>query len=180
MLTLTQHQAIFAHRKQGHLSSIGQVISVEKWAEVRVLFHREGLSQRAIARRLEISRDTVTCPHGEERGPRRCALCRSVSAGSEVPPAPAARVPVSNPFDEFHAHLSFVSRIQAQFSLPYRDPGPINGWTRTNVSAMLTLRPARLLDKDGKPYDVYPYGAIPRLLLTWLVTQVKQTGERSI
>ena len=40
--TLTQNQAIFAHRKQGHLSSIGQVISVEKWAEVRVLFHREG------------------------------------------------------------------------------------------------------------------------------------------
>ncbi len=32
---------------------------MEKWAEVRVLFHREGLSQRAIARRLEISRDTV-------------------------------------------------------------------------------------------------------------------------
>ena len=32
---------------------------MEKWAEVRVLFHREGLSQRAIARRLGISRDTV-------------------------------------------------------------------------------------------------------------------------
>ena len=39
---------------------------------------------------------------------------------------------------------------------------------------------ARLLDKDGEPYDAYPYGVIPRLLLTWLVTQVKQTGERSI
>jgi transcriptional regulator len=25
---------------------------VEKWAEVQVLFHREGLSQQAIARRL--------------------------------------------------------------------------------------------------------------------------------
>ena len=59
LLTLTQNQAIFAHRKQGHLSSIGQVISVEKWAEVWVLFHREGLSQRAIARRLGISMDTV-------------------------------------------------------------------------------------------------------------------------
>ncbi len=39
---------------------------------------------------------------------------------------------------------------------------------------------ARLLDKEGTPYDAYPYGVIPRLLLTWLVTQVKQTGERSI
>jgi hypothetical protein len=39
---------------------------------------------------------------------------------------------------------------------------------------------ARLLDKDGTPYDAFPYGVIPRLLLTWLVTQVKQTGERSI
>jgi hypothetical protein len=59
MLTLTQNQAIFAHRKQGHLSSNGQVISVENWAEVRVLFRGEGLSQRAIARRSGISRDTV-------------------------------------------------------------------------------------------------------------------------
>jgi|GEM_PF-1335959 len=126
--------------------------------------------------------------HGKLPGTQVVALRADIDAlpvkersGSDVSTHPAARVPVSDPFDEFHAHLAFVSRIQAQFSLPYRDPGPMSGWTRTNGSAMLTLRPARLLDKEGKPYDAYhPYGVIPRLLLTWLVTQVKQTGERSI
>jgi hypothetical protein len=35
------------------------VISLETWAEIRYLHGSEGLSQRAIARRLGISRDTV-------------------------------------------------------------------------------------------------------------------------
>ena len=59
-----------------HLSSIGQVITVEDWSEIQVLARREGLSQREIARRLGISRVTVKRalvsegPPGYERGPR--------------------------------------------------------------------------------------------------------------
>ena len=59
-----------------HLSSIGQVITVEDWSEIQVLARREGLSQREIARRLGISRVTVKRAlvsegsPGYERGPR--------------------------------------------------------------------------------------------------------------
>ena len=60
----------------GHLSIIGQVITVEDWSEIQVLARREGVSQREIARRLGISRVTVKRaldsqgPPGYERGPR--------------------------------------------------------------------------------------------------------------
>jgi hypothetical protein len=36
------------------------VYRVEDWAEVQRLFHREGLTKRATARRLKMSRTTVT------------------------------------------------------------------------------------------------------------------------
>lgn len=60
---------------------------MEKWAEVRVLFHREGLSQRAIARRLGISRDTV-----------KNALEARV-------PSKYERAPVATSFDPFRARV---------------------------------------------------------------------------
>ena len=36
----------------GHLSIIGQVVTLEDWSEIQVLARREGVSQREIARRL--------------------------------------------------------------------------------------------------------------------------------
>ncbi len=60
---------------------------MEKWAEVRVLFHREGLSQRAIARRLGISRDTV----------------RNALEARE--PSKYERPPVATSFDPFRARV---------------------------------------------------------------------------
>jgi transposase len=43
---------------------------VEDWAEVQRLFHREGLSKRAIARRLKMSRTTVTRLLARKEPPR--------------------------------------------------------------------------------------------------------------
>ena len=60
---------------------------MEKWAEVRVLFHREGLSQRAIARRLGISRDTVK------------------NALESEEPSKYERPPVATSFDPFRARV---------------------------------------------------------------------------
>ena len=68
--------AVDGKLKVDHLSSIGQVITVEDWSEVQVLARREGVSQREIALRLGISRVTVKRaldsqgPPGYERGPR--------------------------------------------------------------------------------------------------------------
>ena len=46
--------------KIGHLTTIGWVITVEDWAQIRYLHGGEGLSIRAIAARLGLSRDTVS------------------------------------------------------------------------------------------------------------------------
>src|SRR5699024_4359796 len=46
-------------RNLGHPTRIGWVISMEDWTQIRHLHRSERLSQRAIAKRLGIARDTV-------------------------------------------------------------------------------------------------------------------------
>jgi hypothetical protein len=63
------------------------VISLETWAEIRYLYGSEGLSQRAIARRLGISRDTVA---------------RAIASGS---PPKYVRVSGPSAFDPFEPRV---------------------------------------------------------------------------
>jgi hypothetical protein len=70
------------------------VISLETWAEIRYLHGSEGLSQRAIARRLGISRDTVA---------------RAIASGS---PPKYVRVSGPSAFDPFEPR---VRELLAQF-----------------------------------------------------------------
>jgi len=69
---------------------------VEKWAEVRVLFHREGLTQGEIARRLGISRDTVK------------------NALEAEEPSKYERPRVETSFDPFRAQVMGVLRDYSQ------------------------------------------------------------------
>ena len=69
---------------------------MEKWAEVGVLFHRDGLAQREIARRLGISQDTV-----------------KNSLESEKPPK-YGRPRVETSFDPFRAQVMGVLRDYPQ------------------------------------------------------------------
>jgi transposase len=46
--------------KIGHPTTIGWVITVLDWAQIRYLHGSEGMSIRAIAARLGLSRDTVS------------------------------------------------------------------------------------------------------------------------
>lgn len=64
------------------------MVSVEQWAEVRRLVLVEGFSQRVVARRLGLARDTVL---------------RAVM--SETPPRYATRPPVASKLDPFKAWI---------------------------------------------------------------------------
>lgn len=72
--------------------------------------------------------------------------------------------------------VSFVSRIFCQVALPYRDPGPIPSWRRTNGTVTLRLTPGLITAKGGAQIDAYPFGIMPRYLLAWMTTEIKQAG----
>jgi Plasmid encoded RepA protein len=72
--------------------------------------------------------------------------------------------------------ISFVSRIFCQVALPYRDPGPMASWRRTNGTVTLRLTPGLVTDKHGEQIDAYPFGVMPRYLLAWMTTEVKRSG----
>ena len=71
--------------------------------------------------------------------------------------------------------ISFVSRIFCQVALPYRDPGPVQSWRRTNGTVTMRLTPG-LVVRKGEQIDAYPFGVMPRYLLAWMTTEVKQAG----
>ena len=72
--------------------------------------------------------------------------------------------------------ISFVSRIFCQTALPYRDPGNVPSWRRTNGTVTLRLTPGLVTAKDVQQIDAYPFGVMPRYLLAWMTTEVKQGG----
>jgi len=78
------------------------------------------------------------------------------------------------------ADVGYAARLFAQLSLPYRDPGPsVPEWVRRNGTLEMVVHPGRTMDrKTGKPARAYPYGVIPRLLVTWMATEAVQTSER--
>jgi hypothetical protein len=71
--------------------------------------------------------------------------------------------------------ISFVSRIFCQVALPYRDPGPVQSWRRTNGTVTLRLTPG-LVTRKGEQIDAYPFGVMPRYLLAWMTSEIKQGG----
>lgn len=79
--------------------------------------------------------------------------------------------------------IGFVSRIFCQCALPYREPAldketqkrPAE-WIRQNGTVTMILR-ASIVD-PGKPTQdyQYPFGVMPRYLLVWMATEIKQDG----
>ena len=50
-----------------------------------------------------------------------------------------------------------------------------------NGALELVVRPARLRDlHTGEPFDGYPYGVLPRYLLTWISTEAVQTQSPTL
>jgi hypothetical protein len=74
--------------------------------------------------------------------------------------------------------LSFHPRVFCQLALPYvtpRDNPPV--WVRRNGPFVLTVRPSFVESPDGGFLPAYPTGTIPRLLLTWMASEVTRQRE---
>ncbi len=67
--------------------------------------------------------------------------------------------------------LGYQARLLVQCSLPYRKP-LLNEWTRRNGAVTLTLMAPSAIG--------LPYGAYPRLLLSWVTTEAVRTQRRQI
>jgi len=65
--------------------------------------------------------------------------------------------------------LGYQTRLLVQCSLPYRQQ-PTNEWTRRNGGITLTLMAPSAIG--------LPYGAYPRLILTWATTEAVRTQSR--
>lgn len=76
--------------------------------------------------------------------------------------------------------LNYAARLWAQLSLPYRDPGSTDEWVRRNGAITLRISPGMVTAKDGTRTRAYPYGVIPRYLLTWMTTEAVRTRSRTL
>lgn len=74
----------------------------------------------------------------------------------------------------------YLARVFAQTALPYRDPGDLPEWVRRNGGLSLIVQPGpATYDAKGRRAPTgYPYGTVPRLLLTWLSTEAVRTKQR--
>lgn len=79
-------------------------------------------------------------------------------------------------WDDEDADVGYLARLFTQTSLPYRDPGDVPAWGRRNGDLVLTVQPGMTIDDEGTPRSIgYPFGTVPRLLLTWLSTEAVRT-----
>src|SRR4051812_33290282 len=77
--------------------------------------------------------------------------------------------------------IGYLARLFTQTSLPYRDPGDVPAWGRRNGSLVLVVQPGMTIDAGGTPRSIgYPFGTVPRLLLTWLSTEAVRTKSREL
>ena len=87
----------------------------------------------------------------------------------------------------------FLPSALVQASLPYRDPGNIDVFVKTNgkVSLMIspgfemveepvTLKNGTQTTKPKARSKGFPYGSIPRLVLSWVATQAILTKRREV
>ena len=74
--------------------------------------------------------------------------------------------------------LGFMSRLLIMVNLPYRDPGSeCKNWSRKNGKVSIDVVSAY---KQSKGWIGIPYGAYPRLILAYLVTQAVKTQSPTL
>lgn len=78
--------------------------------------------------------------------------------------------------------IGYLARLFTQTSLPYKEPkdNPA-AWRRVNGNTQLIVRPGVIFGSDGEAKSLgYPFGSIPRLILTWMSTEAVRTKNRDL
>jgi hypothetical protein len=73
---------------------------------------------------------------------------------------------------------AYIARELVQCTLPHRNPGNVEAWTRRNGNLSLAIQAGWNHD-TGKSVG-YPFGSIPRLLLFWLTSEAVRTQSRRL
>lgn len=76
------------------------------------------------------------------------------------------------------AETRYMAQVFIQATMPHSDPGSVRVWARRNGDYQLVINPFLSVDRQGNELNYgLPYGAIPRILLTWLSTEAVRTGH---
>lgn len=73
--------------------------------------------------------------------------------------------------------IAFFPGAFLHAGLPVLDPGPSGDWVRASRTVSLLLRSG--VNSSGEPVGL-PYGSIARLLLSWVTSEVRRTGDPEI
>jgi hypothetical protein len=78
--------------------------------------------------------------------------------------------------------IVYLARELVLCTLPHSDPGDVRAWGRRNGDLTLSVKPGIKQDrKSGEYFSVgIPYGIIPRLILMWMVTEIRRMGSRRL
>ena len=76
--------------------------------------------------------------------------------------------------------IALMARELVLVTLPHKDPGDVPEWVRRNGNITLAIQPGYKDDPKDNRRRVcigYPYGSTARLILYWIVTETRRTGE---
>ncbi len=78
--------------------------------------------------------------------------------------------------------IVYLARELVLCTLPHSDPGDVRAWGRRNGDLTLSVKPGiKQNRKTGEYFSVgIPYGIIPRLILMWMVTEIRRIGSRRL
>ena len=76
--------------------------------------------------------------------------------------------------------IALMVRELVLVTLPHKDPGDVPEWVRRNGNITLAVQPGYKDDPQDSRRRVcigYPYGSIVRLILYWIATETRRTGQ---
>lgn len=77
--------------------------------------------------------------------------------------------------------IGYTTPLWAQFALPHRDPGEVPFWSTRNRGLELVITPGTRMDENGNRVSAgYPWGRVPRAMLTFMATQAVRTDSPHI